>query len=158
MIDLVKSFFGKRSASTGPSHETQGVHDVRIATCALFMEMASIDEEFTDSERERILSILRGHFGLSDDHAAELMSLAKKELEQSIDLWQFTNLINQNYTEEEKIRIIEMVWEIVYTDGTLNEHEDYLVHKLAGLLRLSHKQLIDAKLKILHGVEFGVRS
>ncbi len=151
MIDLVKSFFGKRSASAGPSHETQGVHDVRVATCALFLEMANIDEEFSDSERERILSILREHFGLSDEHAAELMGLARRELDRSIDLWQFTNLINENYTKEEKTRIIEMVWEIVYTDDKLDQHEDYLVHKLAKLLRLSHEQLIDAKLKILHG-------
>ena len=151
MIDLVKSFFGKRSASAGPSHETQGVHDVRVATCALFLEMANIDEEFSDSERERILSILREHFGLSDEHAAELMGLARRELDRSIDLWQFTNLINENYTKEEKTRIIEMVWEIVYTDDKLDQHEDYLVHKLAKLLRLSHEQLIDAKFKILHG-------
>jgi len=151
MIDRVRSFFAKQSASAGPSHETEGVHDVRVATCALFLEMANIDEEFSDSERERILSILREHFGLSDDHAAELVDLASKELDQSIDLWQFTNLINENYAEEEKVRIIEMVWEIVYTDDKLDQHEDYLVHKLAKLLRLSHKQLIDAKLKILHG-------
>jgi uncharacterized tellurite resistance protein B-like protein len=151
MIDLVKSFFGKRSVSRGASHETRGVHDVRVATCALFLEMAGIDEEFTDSERERILLILRGNYGLSEDHAAELMDLARRELDQSIDLWQFTNLINENYTKEEKTRIIEMVWEIVYTDDKLDQHEDYLVHKLAKLLGLSHKQLIDAKLKILHG-------
>jgi len=151
MIDLVKSFFGKRSASKGPSHGPGGVHDVRVATCALFLEMAAIDEEFTDSERERILSILRGNYGLSEDHAAELMDLARRELDQRIDLWQFTNLINENYTKEEKTRVIEMVWEIVYTDDKLDRHEDYLVHKLAKLLGLSHKQLIDAKLKILHG-------
>ena len=151
MIDRVKTFFGKRSRSRGQSHGSGGVHDVRVATCALFLEMANIDGEFTDSERERILSILTGHFGLSEEHASELLVLAKKELEESIDLWQFTNMINENYTEEEKLRIIEMVWEIVYTDGTLNQHEDYLVHKLAKLLRLSHRQLIDAKLKILHG-------
>ena len=73
-----------------------------------------------------------------------------KELKGSIDLWQFTNLINQNYSLEEKIRIIEMVWKIAYADGKLDKHEDYFLHKLSNLLRLTQKQLIEAKLKILN--------
>ena len=62
---------------------------------------------------------------------------------------QITNLINQNYSIEEKIRIIEMIWKLAYTDGKLDKHEDYLVHKLARLLRLTHKQLIEAKFKVI---------
>ena len=151
MIDLMKKFFGK-SLSTDPENRGgEGPHDIRVATCALFLEMASIDGEFSDSEREAIVSILKEDHNLSDENIAALLEAAKKELEQSIDLWKFTNQINQNYTKEEKIRVIEMVWKIVYTDGKLDKHEDYLVHKLAKLLRLDHKELIEAKLKILHG-------
>jgi uncharacterized tellurite resistance protein B-like protein len=151
MIDLVKNFFGK-SSKTGPGgKEKERPHDIRVATCAIFLEMANIDGEFSQSERERILSILKEDFHLSDGHAAELLEGSREELKRSIDLWQFTNLINQNYSTEEKIGIIEMVWKIVYTDGKLDMHEDYLVHKLANLLRLTHEQLIEAKLKIRHG-------
>ena len=113
--------------------------------------MASIDGEFSDIERDNILSILKKEYQLSDEYAVLLLEASKNELKQSIDLWQFTNLINQNYSKEEKIDIIEMIWNIVYADGKLNQHEDYLIHKLANLLRLTHKQLIDAKLKILYG-------
>ena len=111
--------------------------------------MANIDGEFTDVERKNILSILKGHFQFSNEYADELLEASNEELKRSIDLWQFTNLINQNYSRDEKIQIIEMVWQIVYADGRLDKHEDYLVHKLAKLLRLTHKQLIDAKLKII---------
>ena len=83
--------------------------------------------------------------------AKALMEAAKDELKESIDLWRFTKLINDNYSEEEKKRVVEMLWRIVYTDGTLDMHEDYLVHKLSHLLHLSHQELIDAKLRILHG-------
>ena len=69
-------------------------------------------------------------------------------MNRSIDLWQFTNLINQNYSTDEKLQIIETMWKIVYADGRLDKHEDYLVHKLSNLLRLTHKQLIDAKLRV----------
>ncbi len=150
MIDILKKFFGKSTAEGTADKREETSHDIRIATCALFLEMANIDGEFSDSEKESIISILKKEYQLSDEHAAALIESANKELEKSIDLWQFTNLINQNYSKEEKLQIIETVWKIVYTDGRLDKHEDYLIHKLAKLLRLSHKELIDAKLKVIH--------
>ena len=112
--------------------------------------MANIDGKFSDSEKESIISILKNNYNLSDEHANALIKAADEELKNSIDLWQFTNLINQNYSIDEKVQIIETVWQVVYTDGKLDKYEDYLMHKLAKLLRLSHKQLIDAKLKVIH--------
>jgi uncharacterized tellurite resistance protein B-like protein len=67
-----------------------------------------------------------------------------------VDLWQFTKLINENYSNEEKIKIIEILWQIVYVDGKMDQHEHYLMNKLQNLLRLTHDQLITAKLKVLH--------
>ncbi len=147
MIDLVKRFFSQVPRDGATAKEESGSHDIRIATCALFLEMSHIDGEFNESERDYVVSILRRDFGLSDEHAAALLEAAHGELKESIDLWQFTNLINQNYSVEEKLQIIETIWRIGYTDGKLDKHEDYLVHKLAKLLRLNHKQLIDAKLR-----------
>lgn len=150
MIDLLKKLFTKTTngASTGKSVRTSP--DVRLATCALLLEMANIDGKFSELEKESIVELLRNNYQLSAEHAAALMKAAEDELEKSIDLWQFAQLINENYSTEEKIKVIETVWQVVYTDGILDKHEDYLVHKLATLLRLSHKQLIDAKLKVLH--------
>ena len=152
MIDLVKKFFGKSSQDDSSNQRRQTTHDIRIATCALLLEMSNIDGEFSELERENIISILKRDFDLSDEYAAALLEASKEELKGSIDLWQFTNLINQNYSLEEKIWLIEAVWDIVYTDGKLDKHEDYLVHKLAELLHLTHKQLIEAKLKVKKSV------
>ena len=150
MMNRLKKFFQKSKETNQATHEKDDSHDIRIATCALFLEMASIDNEFSDSEREDIISILKKEYYLCDEYVTDLIKETEKELKKSIDLWQFTNLINQNYSKEEKISIIEIIWKIVYADGVLDKHEDYLVHKLAKLLRLNHKQLIDAKLKILY--------
>lgn len=150
MIDLVKRFFGK---TTKGGHEDQGKekpHDIRLATCALLLEMANIDGEFSESERGNIINILKRDFNLSDEYAEELIKASNEELAGSVDLWRFTNLINRNYSMEEKIRIIEMVWKIAYTDGKLDKYEDYLIHKLARLLNLTHRQLIESKLKVVH--------
>jgi len=71
-------------------------------------------------------------------------------LKQSVDLWQFARLINENYSTEEKIEIIETLWQMVYVDGKMDQYEHYLMNKLKNLLRLSHEQLIRAKLKVIH--------
>ncbi|UCF03606.1 MAG: TerB family tellurite resistance protein [Deltaproteobacteria bacterium] len=150
MIDLVKKFFGKGSSDVSEGKQETAFHDVRIATCALLLEMAHIDGEFSESERESIINIIKKDYDLADEHAVALIEAAGEELKRSIDLWKFARLINQNYSTDEKIQIIEMVWRVIYTDGKLDKHEDYLVHKLANLLRLTHKELIDAKLKVIH--------
>ena len=150
MIDLVKKFFGKSKSDASEDEKETTSHDVRIATCALLLEMAHIDGEFSESEREGIINIIKKDYDLSDEHAVALIEAAGEELQRSIDLWKFARLINQNYSTDEKIQIIEMVWKVIYTDGKLDKHEDYLVHKLAHLLRLTHKELIDAKVKVLH--------
>ena len=153
MIDLLKKIFGKRPEPASPDGKDAGVHDIRIATCALLLEMAHIDGEFSDEERERITSVLRKEYQLSDEYITALIKAAREELEGSVDLWQFASLINQSYSMEEKTRIIEMVWKIAYTDGKLDKHEDYLVRKLAKLLRLTHSQLIEAKLRTTRSLQ-----
>ena len=134
MIDIVKRFFSKATAEVSKDANNKTEHDLRVATCALFLEMARIDEKFTEAEMETILTILKQKYGLSQDHADALIAEAERELEKSVDLWQFTKLINENYTKEEK----------------MDQYEHYLMNKLQNLLRLTHDQLITAKLKVLH--------
>ncbi len=111
--------------------------------------MANSDNNFSVIEKENIVSILRRNFQLSDIYATELMTKADTALKESVDLWRFTNLINKNYSTTEKIKVVEMVWIVIYADGKLDKHEDYLIHQLSNLLRLTHKQLIGAKLRVL---------
>ena len=148
MIDILKRFFSKASENSSQNADQNIDHDIRVATCALLVEIASIDEEFTQAEMDTLLSILEQKYGLSKEYADALFVEAKKELSESLDLWQFAKLINQNYSNEEKIEIIEMLWRIVYVDGKMDEYEHYLMNKLKNLLRISHDQLITAKLKV----------
>jgi len=152
MMDLLRRPFGRGKPKDPAKDAKADLGDVRIAACALFLEMARVDGEFSDVERSRILAILKNEYQLSDGDALALIQATDQELEQSIDLWQFTKRINQRHSDEEKISIIRMLWKIVYEDGTLDKHERYLVHKLSGLLHLSHEELIDAKLRVIREV------
>jgi uncharacterized tellurite resistance protein B-like protein len=150
MIDVIKRFFNKATPKVNEASGRNTEHDIRVATCALFVELARIDEKFTEEEMNTIVSILKERYGLSPEHADALIAEAERALEKSVDLWQFSSLINKNYSNEEKIEIVETLWRIVYVDGKMDQYEHYLMNKLQNLLRLSHDQLIAAKLKVLH--------
>ncbi len=122
---------------------------LRIATCAIMVEIANSDDEFTEGERTRIVEILSEKFDLSDDEVHELIGIAQERIKESIDVWGFTKTINKVFTEDQKVGVLEAIWTVIYADGQLSQHEDSLVHKLSYLLGLEHKQLIDAKLKAL---------
>jgi uncharacterized tellurite resistance protein B-like protein len=152
MINILKRFLGiteNGRISTGQDSE----RDVNVAICALFMEMGRIDETFTTEEMAAVVDILAGKYGLARKDIDTLMVEADRDLKESVDLWQFARVINENFSNEKKEKLIERLWRIVYVDGKMDEHEHYLMNKLSNLLRLSHKQLIDAKLKVLRGNE-----
>ena len=106
---------------------------------------------------QTIFSVLGDRYGLSETLSAALVAEAEKELSESVDLWQFARLINKNYSNQEKIEIVEILWEIIYADGKMDAHEHYLMNKLQNLLRLSHDQIINAKIKVKSALNSGRR-
>jgi uncharacterized tellurite resistance protein B-like protein len=151
MIESIKSFFSEKiDISDQKSGETPE-RSVSIATCALLLEMAHADSEFSEDEKNNIIKILESTYDISENDAEELVHLSELERKESTDLWQFTNLINQNYSREEKIKVAETLWHIVYTDGKVDQHEEYLMRKLTYLLDLDHQDMIEAKFKARDG-------
>jgi len=148
MIDRLKQFFEKRPEAVGQKEGRDPKYDTRVAVCALFVEIGRIDEAFTREELDLVLSILKDTYGLSEAHADDLLADATRELDESIDLWQFAKRINTNYSNSEKMEIVELMWRIVFVDGKMDDHEHYIMSKLKNLLRISHKDLIDAKLRV----------
>ncbi len=122
-----------------------------IATCVILLEIAKSDFEFSSVEEDTTKAILQNEFSIPEEALEAMMRIAGEKREESVDLWEFTNLINQKYSREEKIKIIESAWKIIYADDKLDKYEDHFVHVLAKLLRLRHDELIDAKLRILYG-------
>jgi uncharacterized tellurite resistance protein B-like protein len=149
-MEILKRFFRTSTDHLSHPDKQQSKPDPVMAVCALCIEIARIDGNFTQQELDTLLAILKDKYQLSSQYADALMAEADRELDESVDLWQFANLINQNFSTAEKIEIIENLWRIVYVDGKMEAHEHYLMNKLSNLLRLSHDQLIEAKLKILH--------
>jgi len=119
----------------------------KIAASVILLEAAHADHECTDDELEHVIETLRSDFNLSQKHAADLVELAHRERSQAVDLFEFTNHINTEFSKKEKKAVLEAVWRIIHSDGQLEKHEDHFARKLTHLLRLTHQDMIDAKLK-----------
>ena len=134
-----------------PSQEIQEKFKrTHVATCIILLEIAKSDDEFCSVEQETTKAILKHELSIPDEDIEDLMKIAAEKREDSVDLWEFTSLINEHFSEEERIRIIELAWRVIYADEKLDKYEDHLVHVLANLLRLDHSDLIEAKLRVLY--------
>jgi uncharacterized tellurite resistance protein B-like protein len=126
------------SAAAGP-------RPVELAACALLLELAHADGEFTAEEQQHIERTLVRHFGLDEGTGAELMRLAEAERAQSLDHFQFTRLIAAEYDLGQKMVLAEVMWGVILADGCLSDHEAHLVRKLASLMQLEPAYLSQAR-------------
>ncbi len=121
---------------------------IPLAAAVLLLEIAHADGEFQQSEHVVLRRVLKENFGVSNDSLEQLLILAERTRQSSSDLHQFTKEINKGFTQAEKEKIAETLWQLVYADGHLDCYEDALMRQLGYLIGLSHRQLIDAKLKV----------
>lgn len=147
MLDAIRSFFASHAApsvSAVPAGADRP-DPVHVAACALMLELAHADQEFTDEEQGHIREALERHFALPAETARRLMALAEQERRQAVDLYQFTSLIVEHYDEGQRMVLAEVLWRLVYSDGRLARHEDHLMRKLACLLDLKPAYLAEAR-------------
>ncbi len=145
MFGSLKSFFQENVA---PTAEGDDVRRLQIATCALLLEIAHADDDYAAEEVETIMALVGKRFGLTGEETAELLHVADEERKQSGDLYQFARLVNDNFTRERKLAIAELLWEVVYSDGVLEAHEDALMHKIGTLLGIRNEELMALKVRV----------
>jgi uncharacterized tellurite resistance protein B-like protein len=151
MFNAVRRFVSKHLESEEaprPDHQQTAADPVQLAACALLLELAHADGEFSEEERNHIERTLVRHFGLDAAAGAELMRLADAEREKSIDHFQFTRQITANYDLGQKMVLAEVMWGVILADGKLGDHEAYLVRKLARLMELEPAYLSQARKKV----------
>lgn len=149
MLSSLKKYFADNIAVEKNASADSLDRSLQIATCALLVEMANSDDDFSNDEKARIVDILRNRFGMDDTQIDELFEITRQEIKNSLDLYGFARMINKQYNESQKIAVIELVWEVIYSDGQLSAYEDYLVHKYQKMLNLTHQQFVDAKMRVL---------
>lgn len=148
MMESIKSFFLSNMAEKPKEEAETEPADLRLAACALLLELAYADDDFSEQERSHLGYAIQRQFGLDPDQAAQLVTLAEEQRSQSVDLWSFTNLIAENYSLGQKMVLAEAMWGLVYSDGDLASRESYLMRKISGLLRLEPGYLAEARKRV----------
>lgn len=130
-------------------------HRLQLATAALLMEMTHADFEAAPAEWDHVAALLEREFHLTPQEAVRIAELGNRESRDAVSLHEFTGALDASLSTADKVRVIEMLWQVAYADGELDKYEEHLMRKLADLLHLSHRQLIQAKHRVLEmrGVE-----
>ena len=144
MLDAIRRFFDEHIATGGGAAPDE--HRLQVATAALIAEVMRLDGQEA-AERASFLAAVKRKFSLSDDEASTLVALAEAEAREAVGYYQFTSLINRAFSAEQKVHVVELMWQVAYADGTLSAHEQHVMRKIAELLYVSHGDYITAKLR-----------
>jgi uncharacterized tellurite resistance protein B-like protein len=147
LIDSIRSLFGYNASAPEekPIELASDIEPLHLAACALLLEIAYADGEFSADERAHLEDVLERHFSLPAETGQKLLDLAEKERQNSIDLFRFTSQLQQGYDIGQKMVLAEIMWGVVLADGEIAEHEQYLTRKISNLLDLQPGYLSAAK-------------
>ncbi len=118
----------------------------QVATAALLVEVAKADGNFSEDERKRIIDLMKNDFDLDDECVNELLALSEQKVKDSVSIYEFSSVINESFTQQEKLDLIKNLWRIIYEDGKLDSHEDRLIKIIGSTMNIDHKDIIAAKL------------
>ena len=147
MLDSLRNFISELTG--GEKHPGRfEENDYRLAAAALLIHASIIDGNMTPIERERLCAVLKSRFALDDAATEELIDVGTLAENEAVDLYHFTSLINRSLDEQGRLGIVEMMWEIVFADGRVNEFEDNLMWRAADLLGVSSRDRIAIRRRI----------
>jgi uncharacterized tellurite resistance protein B-like protein len=147
MLDGLRQFIADVVA---PARDDQELDDTgyRLAATALLIHVIAIDGEPSQTEKRKLHSLIESYFGLDRGAADRLIASATLVEGEAVDLYHFTSVIMRSVNEQGRLRIVEMMWELVYADGQVNEFEDNVVWRAADLLAVSSRDRIDLKHRV----------
>lgn len=141
MLDSLKNFISELTG--GEKHPARfEENDYRLAAAALLIHASTIDGTMAPTEREKLHGLLKSRFGLTDSETDELVDVGTLAEHEAVDLYRFTSLINRSLDEPGRLGIVEMMWEMMFADGRINEFEDNLMWRVADLLGVSSRDRI----------------
>jgi len=148
MIDSIRAWI----SGSSPDHrkETGTRQDaLQLALTALLIEAANSDDRFDEAERGVISRLLESRFSLSRSDADELLAAGETAASKSAELFHFTRIVNERLAFEERVELIEMLWEVAYADGVLDEYEDSLLRRVGGLIYVPDRERGEARQRVL---------
>lgn len=151
MLDRLRNFIAEIGGPSSADQRTFADSDYRLAATALLIHVISLDGEPSEAEKRKLHTLLEYRFELDPGTADKLIADATQVEGEAVDLYHFTSVIMRSVNEEGRLRIIEMMWELVYADGYVSEFEDNIVWRAADLLGISSRDRINLKHRVADG-------
>lgn len=145
MLGSIKKFFEQNFEESENGQLSD--HKRRLACAALLIEVATIDEQFDQSELDAMQTVLQAKFGISKAECQELTDLAKSEFQDASSTYQFTRLVNDQCNAQEKFALVQGMWAVAFADGHVDKYEEYIIRKTSELIYVPHSDFIRAKLQ-----------
>jgi uncharacterized tellurite resistance protein B-like protein len=149
MIRRLLELFELPGGATGQAPE----HQVRLAAAALLVETARADFAQDGAEETTLAQLLIDTLALSRQEIDELIVLANDAADEATSLYEFTRVINDHYSAQQKLQLIESMWRVAYADGNLDKYEEHLIRRVAELTYVAHEDYIGCKLKVKAAAE-----
>jgi uncharacterized tellurite resistance protein B-like protein len=123
--------------------------ELHLAAAVLMVEAINLDGEVVEEETAAVKRLLASRFSLSDTESQDLFAMAQDQHEASVSLHRYTKTIKDRFSEEERVELIELLWEVVYSDGSLHAYESNLMRRIGGLIYVSDRDRGDARKRVL---------
>ncbi|WP_048308238.1 TerB family tellurite resistance protein [Halomonas sp. PR-M31] len=146
MLTTFQQFFNR--ALVMPAQEQDRRLTLELATAVLFCEIVRADYQRDPRELELLKLKLQRRFAMDDAAVNELIRSAEEEADQAVDHFEFVRLINEHYDYDDKVVLVELMWELAYADDELDAYEEHRIRKLADLLFVRHSDFIRTKLRV----------
>ena len=145
MINRLILFFEQHLSVTNVESEEDLEQRLQLASAVLLLEVAQADRHYSKQEKKRIHKAIADNYSLSKANIKSLMELADTKSEEATDYHQFTSLLNKKFSLGQKIRLIELMWQVAFADCELDNHENHFIRKIAELLYLRHSEMLSAR-------------
>jgi len=151
MLDRLRQFIAEVVSSAAHEQRHFDESDHRLAATALLIHVISLDGKPSEAERRKLHALLEDRFNLDPGTADRLIRDATVVEGEAVDLYQFTSVIMRSVNLEGRLRIIEMMWELVYADGRVSEFEENVVWRAADLLGVSSRDRVNLRHRVADG-------
>ena len=147
MIKRIKALL--LQAGESPTVASHDADELQVATAALLVEAALMDDHFDAKERSAIQQLLTARFELSEDATEALLETARTRVESASQLFGFTRVVSDRFSQEERVELMEMLWQVAYADGRLDDYEANLMRRISGLIHVSDRESGQARKRAL---------
>src|SRR5690348_100917 len=148
MLDGLRQFITDVVSSNAREPKPLDDTGYRLAATALLVHVMTLDGEPSQAEKRKLHGLIESSFGLDRGAADKLIASATLVEGEAVDLYHFTSVIMRSVDDAGRLRIVEMMWELVYADGQVSEFEDNVVWRAADLLGVSSRDRIDLKHRV----------